>query len=128
MGIPEEALALAFLSVGSIQLSYAYRPIPVATRLSNPSSVVVSATSQENHKRYATISKELDAASLSLVRASITLMSTSTAKEETVETLSETCSLLTMNRLFMGGSGYEESLGVWNELVGVAGEPLHMCE
>ena len=45
-----------------------------------------------------------------------------------METLLETCSLLAMNRLLLGGGGYEESLGVWKELVGLAGGPLQMLE
>jgi len=56
------------------------------------------------------------------------LMSTSTLNEQAVETLSGTCSLLMMNRLFMGGGGYEETLSVWKEVVGVVGGPLHMLE
>lgn len=48
--------------------------------------------------------------------------------EATVETLSGTCSLLLMNRELLGGGGYEESLRVWKELVGLAGGPLAMLE
>lgn len=52
----------------------------------------------------------------------------SRTNEETVETLLGTCSLLTMNRLLMGGEGYQESFRVWKELVGLAGGPLKLLE
>ena len=105
-GLPAEALALAFLSIGSIQLSYLHHRSLLGS-LSNPSSSALSSTSLVTARKYTSLSNALFDSSLGLVRASMAFMS---RDEATVETLSGTCSLLLMNRELLGGGGYEESL------------------
>ncbi|KAL7412600.1 hypothetical protein BDY24DRAFT_85126 [Mrakia frigida] len=130
--LASEALTLAFLSVGSVQLSYLHHQSAVRFLLDANTSL--STTSHENNRKYTTLGNTLYESSLGLIKASMAMLEVKAGqggaggKEEMMESLNTAASFLLLNRTLGGGKEYEEALVVSKSLVGLGGGPKRMLE